>query len=130
MSVINVNEYLESLKVKSDSKLVSAVIDDLLNIDLADKDLVQHMEDITIHGCSSGIVTSLTYYYQTDAFFEKHYEEIFELYNENSQEFDVPMELSANSLSWWSYEHITYELLNQVQDYIDSSQLKYDAEVE
>ena len=32
MSVINVSEYLESLEVKSDSKLVSAVIDDLLNI--------------------------------------------------------------------------------------------------
>lgn len=85
------------------------------------------IEDIIIevlnHGCISGIVSELIYYYQTEAFFDRHKEEINELAQEMSIDiYGNPYEIyknlsygcSKNTLAWFGFEEMTrniaYEL--------------------
>ena len=104
---------LESLK--GESELKNAVIEIALNnIDDYDNG-VDYFEDIINHGCASGIVSELIYYYQTEEFFNKHANEIFDLYNDLVEEFgQIDMELSKNNLAWLAFEetlkNIAYDL--------------------
>ena len=104
---------LESLK--SESELKSAVVDIALNhIDDYDNG-VDYFKEILTYGCASGIVTELIYYYQTEEFFNKYADEIFDLYNDLVEEFgQIDMELNKNNLSWLAFEetlrNIAYDL--------------------
>jgi hypothetical protein len=68
------------------------------------------------HGCVSGMVSMLVYYKDTDAFFKKHFEDIFDLYNETKEECGVApeFELNANNLAWFGYEETVRRISNQI----------------
>ena len=105
---------LENLK--GESELKDAVIKIALNnIDDYDNG-VDYFEDIINHGCASGIVSELIYYYQTEEFFNKHANEIFDLYNDLVEEFgQIDMELSKNNLAWLAFEEIIRDLYNEIE---------------
>lgn len=111
---------MEELRIKLEnlkgmSYLKDCVIDIVLNhIDEYDEP-DEYFESVLYGGCENGMVGELTYYYQTEEFFDIHHEEIFEIYNEyqvnnNLYEF----RLSKNSLAWFGFEetlrNLVYEL--------------------
>lgn len=104
---------LENLKGKSELK--DAVINITLdNIDNYDNGEIYFFEVLN-YGCQSGIVNELTYYYQTEEFFNKYADEIFNLYNNLIEESgQIDMELNKNNLAWLAFEetlrNITYDL--------------------
>ena len=71
-------------------------------------------DDLQQHGCISGTVTSLIYYTDTHAFYDKHYEEIEELRSEYEDSTGEPLQIKGdlkNYLAWFAFEQVAYQLL-------------------
>lgn len=73
-------ETLENIINNSHSGLEKAVAREALFYE--NEGIILFFEDLLQHGCISGMVTSLIYYCDTEAFFDKHYHEIMELKEE------------------------------------------------
>lgn len=97
--------YLENLLQECESKLTKEVIKIALdNIDDYENP-IDYFTDIMEHGCISGIVTELIYYYQTEKFFDRHVDEILEIYNTIlEQGIELDIEINRNNLSWLAFE--------------------------
>ena len=70
-------------------------------------------KDLLKHGCISGMVPSLVYYCDTEAFFDKHYEEIITLKTEFEEATGVPMKIPhqvKNYLAWFGFEETARKL--------------------
>jgi hypothetical protein len=81
---------------------------------------VQYLDEVSEHGCQSGIVSGLTYYTDTCKFYEKHKDEIWGLIEEGADNDGVSMmkfitnlnggkdiggvEQFENLLAWFGYE--------------------------
>ncbi|HDK7195005.1 TPA: hypothetical protein PTV74_003312 [Clostridium botulinum] len=94
--------------------LEKAIITDLLSQGDAEE-ITTYMKDVVNYGCQNGIVTALIYYTDTEKFFKKHFNDIFDLYNQYIEETGTNpnFELNANNLAWFAYENICYNLLNE-----------------
>ena len=71
--------------------------------------------DLLQHGCISGMVSSLIYYTDTHAFYDKHYAEIEELRAEYEDSTGEPLKINndlKNYLAWFAYEQVAYQLSN------------------
>lgn len=94
------------------------VINDIINMldeDASDDDVQSLLENIREYGCSSGIVPSMIYYNDTEKFFDKYSNEIFELYNDFNEETGYTLStIDKNSLAWFSYELIVSNLYNEI----------------
>lgn len=111
---------LNSMVKNTESELKKAVLESL--IDKAeecesDEEIISMVNDIVTNGCSSGIVTDMIYYNDTESFFNTHSEEIFDLMNEKRDEgWDLNnIEFSKNNLAWWAYEVITSQILYELE---------------
>ena len=80
--------------------------------------------EILTHGCVSGIVADLTCYYQTEAFFDRHKDEINEMAHELSNDmYGNPYELyynlnggcSKNTMAWWAFEEMTQRIADEME---------------
>ena len=83
-----------------------------------DNEILAAVEEIVTYGCQSGIVTSLVYYKDTEAFFNRHVDEIFELIEDFKAEGIIDMnsfELSKNNLAWFAFETITQEIYQELE---------------
>ncbi len=73
--------------------------------------------DLLKHGCASGMVSSLIYYHDTSAFFEKYYREIDLLrceYEENiGEQLQIKGDLK-NFLAWFAFEETAYHLADEL----------------
>ncbi|HCL4447270.1 TPA: hypothetical protein N2D16_002875 [Clostridium botulinum] len=98
------------------TELEKAVITDLLSQGDAEE-IITYMKDVIKHGCISGMVGNLIYYTDTEKFFKKHFNDIFDLYNQYVEEIgeNPKLELNANNLAWFAYENICYNLLNEFE---------------
>lgn len=81
----------------------------------------EYMKDVYEHGCVSGCVGALIYYYQTEEFFKKHMDDIFTVYNELRDMYgDCPIrkdyDVNANSLSWMAFEEVNRLLLDMLAE--------------
>ena len=58
--------------------------------------------------CINGCIGELIYYYQTEAIFKNHFNEIFELIEEYKENLgmNLDIELTANSLVWFTFEYM------------------------
>ena len=94
------------------------VINDIINMldeDASDDEVQRLLEEINEHGCSSGIVPSMIYYTDTEKFFDKYSNEIFELYNDFNEETGYTLStIDKNSLAWFSYELIVSNLYDEI----------------
>ena len=105
-------DYLLKIKEESNSRLMDEVIDIVLaETDGTNEGVKDYLENVLAYGCQSGFVKSLIYYTDTRAFFMRHFEEIFDIINEN--EFKLE-ELSSNELAWLGFEYIAQELYEMV----------------
>ena len=58
--------------------------------------------------CINGCIGELIYYYQTEAIFKNHFNEVLELaeeFKENSG-LNLDIELTANNLVWFTFEYM------------------------
>ncbi len=96
--------------------LKNNVMEILIDMQYEGYELQDVITDVLNHGCASGIVSSLVYYYQTKKFFIEHMEEIFDLYNEHKFIYgEINFDLDFNSLSWFAFEEMTRQIANEME---------------
>ena len=59
--------------------------------------------DLLSHGCQSGMVSSLIYYTDTHAFYDKHYDEIEALREELEEAFGEPLRVNGDLKNWYAW---------------------------
>ena len=112
-------ETIESLNVmwkdmKKESKLTSEVIDIILD-QIEDYDNPKdYFEEVSNHGCISGVVPALITYKDTEEFFNKHVDEILELLNEVKEYGEITFELNRNNLAWFAFEETLNRIYNDL----------------
>ena len=85
---------------------------------LENEEILSTVEGIVTYGCQSGIVSALITYSDTELFFDKHANEIFELVEDMRQEGIIDMnnfELSKNNLAWFAFETIAQEIYQEME---------------
>ena len=83
-----------------------------------DNEVLEIVGEIVTHGCQSGIVSALITYSDTESFFDRHANEIFELVEDMRQDGMIDMnsfELSKNNLAWFAFETITQEIYQEME---------------
>ena len=110
------NSIAENTMEDSLKREVAEILVDMLDSDINNEEVLTTIEDIVNHGCESGIVPALIYYKDTEAFFDRHVDEIFELYNETKAEFgEMSMELTRNNLAWFGFEVMAQNILYELE---------------
>lgn len=110
------NSIIENTMEDSLKHEVAEILVDMLDTDINNEEVLTTIEDIINHGCESGIVPALIYYKDTEAFFDRHVDEIFELYNETKSEFgEMSMELTRNNLAWFGFEVMAQNILYELE---------------
>ena len=108
------------------AKTLKMEVMEILNgmVEMNDSTIEQEIINVLEHGCVSGIVSELIYYYQTEAFFDRHKKEINELAQELSMDIygdkykiysDLTYGCSKNSLAWLGFEEITREIAYELE---------------
>ena len=85
---------------------------------LENEEILSTVEEIVTYGCQSGIVSALITYSDTELFFDKHANEIFELVEDIKQEGIIDMNnftLSKNNLAWFAFETIAQEIYQEME---------------
>ena len=99
-------------------KEVAEIIVNMLSENADNEEVIGTLEDITTYGCASGTVPALVYYSDTEAFFDRHSEEIFELIENMVEEGIIDkkqLELSKNNLVWTAFELIVWEIRDELE---------------
>ena len=98
---------------------VAEIIVDMLDENADSEEVMGTIEYISTYGCVSGTVPALTYYSQTEAFFDRHSEEIFELIEDMAEEGIIDkkqIELSKNNLAWTAFELVAWEIRDELEN--------------
>ena len=85
--------------------------------DIEDDEILSYMRDIIDYGCVSGTVKSLITYKDTEKFFDKYADEIFDLMNEKRDDgWDLNnIEFNKNNLAWFAFEAIAQEIYYEME---------------
>lgn len=111
MEKIMMEKLQDMVELKEENTLYYSVATDLLNMSSTDDDFISQIKDTLNYGCQSGVVSSQIYYSDTQKFFDKHQDEIFNLLNNYIKEFGSPsFEINSNNLSWLAYEETTRDI--------------------
>ena len=105
---------LNSIMNNTDSELKresAEIIIDMLDENMTNKEILNTVENIVTYGCVNGTVSALIYYSDTEPFFDRHADEIFDIYNNGIYDF----ELSKNSLAWFGFETMAYEIYDELE---------------
>ncbi|MBO6522558.1 MAG: hypothetical protein JJ971_01920 [Balneolaceae bacterium] len=81
------------------------------------ENLSHFFNDLSSHGCISGMVGSLIYYHQTHQFFDCHYEDINDLRLEYEENTGLQIQLGSdlkNTLAWFAFEETAFQLGNEL----------------
>ena len=89
-----------------------------------DSSFEEVVEEVLEHGCVTGIVGSLMYYYQTKAFFDRHKDAINELAHELSEDIygnkysiykNLQYECNKNTMAWFGFEEMTRIIAEEME---------------
>ena len=89
-----------------------------------DSSLEEVVEEVLEHGCVTGIVGELIYYYQTEAFFDRHKDAINELAHEISEDIygdkysiykNLQYECNKNTMAWFGFEEMTRIIAEEME---------------
>ena len=96
-------------------EVAEILVDELTDIE--DDEILSYMRDIIDYGCVSGTVKSLITYKDTEKYFDKYANEIFDLINEKRDDgWDLNnIEFNKNNLAWWSFEVIAQEIYYEME---------------
>ena len=73
--------------------------------------------DLMKGGCQNGMISSLIYYKDTHAFFDKYSNEIFELVDEFEDSLGEPMKIKddrKNFYAWFGFEEMAREIAEEI----------------
>lgn len=87
-------------------------------IDRGEEEITSFFRDLQVHGCVSGMVSSLIYYLDTHRFFDEHYDAIESIRLDYEQAFGEPMTIEGdlkNHLAWYAFETTARELVEELQ---------------
>ena len=82
-----------------------------------DNEILAAVEEIITYGCQSGIVSALITYSDTELFFDRHANEIFELVEEAKEEGIINLNefiLCKNDLAWFAFEITAQEIYQEL----------------
>ena len=99
-------------------------------LDTQDKDTI---EDVTRHGCQVGTINELIHYADTNAFYKKYKEEIWDRLSDMADDMGEPSILHLivtfngskevgsdlqlrNLLAWWACEDVCREIIAEKED--------------
>ena len=97
-------------------EVVEIIMDQVDGLD--NEEILSTVENIVTYGCQSGVVSALITYSDTELFFDKHANEIFELVEDAKQEGLIDMnnfELSKNNLAWFAFETVAQEIHQEME---------------
>ena len=100
---------LKTMEANTDSELTKEVIGIILDeAGESDEEIMAYLENVTTYGCVNGTVSSLIYYCDTGAFFDKYADECLEIANNYIDMCDgrVTFELTRNNLAWIAFETV------------------------
>ena len=118
-----------TLNEHADTALKKAVVVDALE---AESDPLDWLRDVCQNGCESGIVGGMIYYHDTNAFYLKFKEDIWDILDEDSKNTDggsvmallgqMPWakdigshEQLMNYLAWYGYETAANQLMSALE---------------
>ena len=125
--LLNIKEDSNNLEY-TNRELTKEVIDIILDNGVIDKAeintnnelILSYMSGVQKYGCVSGMIPELMYYSDTEKFFIKHMDDIFDLYNELKEECgEINMELNSNNLAWFGFEQTIDNLMYQIEEYLE-----------
>ena len=96
-------------------EVVEIIMDQVDGLD--NSEIFPAVEEIVAQGCQSGIVTALITYSDTEAFFDRHANEIFELVEEAKEEGIINLNefiLCKNDLAWFAFEMTAQEIYQEL----------------
>ena len=85
---------------------------------LENEEILSTVEEMVTYGCQSGVVSALITYSDTELFFDKYANEIFELIEDAKADGLIDMnnfELSKNNLAWFAFETIAQEIYQEME---------------
>ena len=97
-------------------EVVEIIMDQVEELD-NDDEVLTIVEEIVAQGCQSGVVSALITYSDTEAFFDRHANEIFELVEEAKEEGIINLNefiLCKNDLAWFAFEMIAQEIYQKL----------------
>lgn len=92
----SLRKHLKTIIDQKPNSLRAAVAKEALESDNA----VAFFKDLAQYGCMFGAVSSLTYFYQTNAFFERYYDEIEELRIDVESLNGLPLQIKGTLKNW------------------------------
>ena len=101
---------------------VAEIIVNMLSENADNEEVIGTVEDITTYGCATGCVPALIYCSDTEAFFDRHADEIFELIEDAAEEGIIDknrLELTKNNLAWTAFELIAWEIRDELEAAIE-----------
>ena len=96
-------------------EVVEIIMDQVEGLD--NNEMFSAVEEIVAQGCQSGVVSALITYNDTEAFFDRHANEIFELVEEAKEEGIINLNefiLCKNDLAWFAFEITTQEIYQEL----------------
>jgi len=108
-------EKLEILLKENRNNITEVVIKEALEND----DPTLFFQNLQQNGCQSWMVSSMILYSDTHEFYNTHYDEIENIRLELQEEdliTNLPDEDLKNYLAWLSYEHIAYNIYQQIEE--------------
>ena len=87
------------------------IIMDMLDENMTNKEILNTVENIVSYGCVNATVPASTSYGDTEPFFDRPADVIFDIYNNGIYDF----ELSKNSLAWLGFETMAYEIYEELE---------------
>ena len=96
-------------------EVVEIIMDQVEGLD--NNEMFSAVEEIVAQGCQSGVVSALITYSDTEAFFDRHAYEIFELVEEAKEEGIINLNefiLCKNDLAWFAFETIAQEIYQEL----------------
>ena len=97
-------------------EVVEIIMDEVDGLD--NNEIFPAIEEMVTYGCQSGIVNALITYKDTEAFFDRHVDEIFELVEDAKYMnlIDIKdFELSRNNLAWFAFDTIAQEIYQEME---------------
>lgn len=122
MNMTKINE-LKQIRDNFESDLKIACIDIILDNAANDKDLKSWLDDLLQHGCESGVVSELTYCSDTFEFYKKHFEDIHEIIENDTEDTGYNVLGSFkdksplyNYLAWYGFERVAQNIYSGLFD--------------
>ena len=111
MSNTDIKSYLEGIVKDSDNKLYKEVSEIALNHIEDYTNYMDYFKEVLNYGSQTGIITELIYHKDTEDFFNKFTDEIFEIYNDLKEKYgNVGIPLSKDSLTYLAFDVVTMRI--------------------